>query len=151
MKFGFGKDGKSAYRRTHGQPCRKPIVQPGEFALCFSLDASATDENKVEPKRKDGIEFGAHERTNENIIGTDVGIVRDNQRKGPEHQRNGRPILTVKGTVSQPAPGHNADRIPTVIVDGKGKTVQRNPGKTSSTDISCPRSQRPDWPMKFEH
>lgn len=73
-KYSLGKDGKTAYERIRGQPCRRQIVQFCESVLYLPLDVANTEENKVEPKMNDGIWLGVIERTEEHIIGTNDGI-----------------------------------------------------------------------------
>ena len=75
-KYSPGKDCKTAYERIRGQPCRKPIVQFCKSVLYLPLDAANTNENKAEPKMKDGIWLGAIERTEENVTGTSAGTIK---------------------------------------------------------------------------
>ena len=125
-KYSPGKDGKTSYERIRGQPCRRPIVQFCESVLYLPLHAANTDENKAEPKMKDGIWLGVIERIEEHIIGTDEGIVkcRTIKRRPVDQQWNGAQILAVKGSIAQPVPRHNSDRIPTAVLDREGKPVR---------------------------
>ena len=62
-RYHVGRDKKTAYERIRGKPCGKPMCQLGESVLYMPFDSPKTNENKCEPRMKEGIWLGTNERT----------------------------------------------------------------------------------------
>ena len=89
------------------------------LAMFLPLDSPKTDENKSEPRMCEGIGLGTNERTEENLTGTNAGVVkcRTAQRKLEGSQRNAAQLVEIKGNAQQPVLGLHADQAPTGITD----------------------------------
>ena len=135
-RYHTGKDNKTAYERIRAKACNKPVCQICESVMYMPLDSPKTDERKVEPRMKEGIWLGTNERTEENIIGTCDGVFkcRTVQRRPEGEQWNAKQLQEMQGSVQQPGPGINSDKIPTAIVD-----QDKRPTKSRTHTAEKPR------------
>ena len=101
---------------------------------------------------REGIWLGTNERTEENIIGTNVGVVkcRTVQRKPEGSQWNAAQLVEMRGSAQQPVPGLATDKIPTGIMDASKCPVKPKayapekpryiPDKPATRMASAPRA-----------
>ena len=77
------------------------------------LDVLNTDQQKIEEKMKAGIWLGVIDRTEETLIGTELGVMkcRTIKRRPEGQQWNNGAIPAMKGIVQQPQPGVPSDRV----------------------------------------
>lgn len=148
-RYSIGKDGKTAQERLKGQASTRPIAQFGEHVLYLPLETPSTEENKVENKLRDGIWLGVVDRTEGAIVGTEHGTIKCRTvKRRPEGQQRSREALeAMKGTVQQPAPGSQSDRIPTRIVDDENKPVR---ARASGTPKDTPPRSQPSTRLAKE-
>lgn len=94
--------------------------------MYFPLDSPQTDDNKCEPRMREGIWLGTNERTEENPIGTSNRVVKCRivKRRPEGSQRNADQLSEMLGSAQQPVPGINSDKVPDGIVDDSKKLVK---------------------------
>ena len=125
-RYHIGKDKETAYERIRGKACNRPACQVSESVLYMPFDSPQTDENKSEARMREGIWLGANERTEETIIGTNVGVVkcRTIQRKPEGSQWNAAQLMETKGSAQQLVLGLATDKIPTAITGEDKRLVK---------------------------
>ena len=99
--------------------CKRPISQFGEAVWHLPRESPNTDDHKVSDEMRYGIWLGANERTEENRIDIEHGVVKCGtiKRRPAEHQWCGNMIDDMKGPAMLPVPGLKTDRVPMGIVD----------------------------------
>jgi hypothetical protein len=72
-KFLRGSDGKTAYERLKGKPCREEVV---EFGECVLFKTNRPDEGKLAPRWEPALWLGKRWASSEHIVSTEDGSVR---------------------------------------------------------------------------
>ena len=104
-RYLVGRDGRTAFERRRGRPCRTPIACFGELVHYKELHADAK-KDKFETDWRAGIWLGLAQETNETYVGTSMGIVKAYAiKRYPEDQRwNLEMMQGVVGTPRRPDP-----------------------------------------------
>ena len=95
-----GVDGMTAYERIKGKPNTKKMLEFGESVLHMSVKSKKDKaKDKLNPRFEHGIWLGVHSRSNEDIIGTDQGVLRAcTVKKLPDDERwNSERVLKLRG------------------------------------------------------
>ena len=123
-KYSCGDDGKSPDERLYGEKCVTPLVQFGESLFYLPLKTMKRDK-KGDVAQRPGIWLGVIARTQETLIGTDVGVVKCRTvNRLPDNERwNAKQVLCMKGAPWEPVPGKADRRVP-VAIDSRGNGVQ---------------------------
>ena len=95
-----GIDGMTPFERLRGKPNKKNMVEFGDVVLYMAVKSKKDkSKDKLNPKFEYGIWLGVHSRSNEDIVGTDQGVVRASTIKvAPEDERwSSDSVLKMKG------------------------------------------------------
>lgn len=90
-RYHVGSGKRAAYERIRGKPCNRPVCQIGESVFYLPLDSPKIEDKKCEPKMREGIWLGTNERTEQNLIGTNNGVVKCRTVKRRPEALNGTP------------------------------------------------------------
>ena len=137
-KYALVYDGKTPYERLRGERSKVPLATFGEAVLYLPLKTAKPLKEQAQPKMKMGIWLGVIERTEETIIGTDMGIVKCRTiNRLPEDQRwNKSMILSMKGTPWAPVPKVKGDHIPVEIKKDGSSTNPEEENGTEELEIA---------------
>ena len=115
-RYHIGRDKLTAYQRVHHKECRKPIAAFGETVLYRVLD-NAFNVEKHEARYREGVWLGLIPRTDEDLIGTDMGVVKASsvRRLCPSSRWNIQRASSVCGYPWRPVPSTAGDHIPVHI------------------------------------
>ena len=72
-KFQIGHDGRTAYERLKGKPCREDVV---EFGECVLYKSNRSDEGKLAPRWEPAVWLGKRWGTTEHAVAMEDGTVR---------------------------------------------------------------------------
>ena len=101
----IGIDGLTPFERVKGKPNRKKMMEFGEVVLYMPVK-SAIDKrrDKLNPKFEQGVWLGIHGRSNEDLVGTEQGVVRASVvKKVPEDERWCKEsVMNIKGSPWKP-------------------------------------------------
>jgi len=100
-----GIDGMTAHERLKGKPNKKKMCEFGEVVLYMAVKSkNDKSKDKLNPKFEYGVWLGVHSRSNEDIIGTDQGVVRASAiKKLPEDEQwDSEKVISIKGTPWRP-------------------------------------------------
>ena len=105
-RYLVGNDGRTAYERRRGRPCRIPVAEFAERVWYKQLRENKERKDKFMSEWQEGIWLGHGRSSNETWIGTREGVVRAYAiRRQPENERwDGKLIQEMKGTPSRPDP-----------------------------------------------
>ena len=132
-KYSRGDDGKSPYERFRGEPSRAPLVPFGEKVMYLPMKIAKRQ--KGEAAKMQGIWLGINERTEENIVGTERGVIkcRTVSRLCGEESWDNAMIMKMKGVPWNPVPGREDSRIP-VAIEGDGVIVDEDDVEVQEMD-----------------
>ena len=131
-RYMLGKDGRSAYERRTGRPCRIPVCKFGEYVWYKEARDHKDRRDKWNTEEHEGVWLGHTRSSNEHLIGTPNGVVKAYSiRKKMEEERWSRQALeAMKGTPDQttPSPGvEGADGPPMEFDDGVAEELEPDP------------------------
>ncbi|CAE8634939.1 unnamed protein product [Polarella glacialis] len=114
-KYLRGRDGKTAYERLKGKPCREDVV---EFGECILYRSSRSDEGKLAPRWEPAVWLGKRWGSTEHIVATEDGTVHHCRavHRLPQGSRwdAGR-IESIKGTPRCMSPSEDQHGVPLVL------------------------------------
>ena len=118
-KYTRGDDGKSPYERIRGEPSGVPLVPFGEKVLYILM--KIVKRQKGETAKRQGIWLGVNERTEENLVGAEKGVIkcRTVSRTCSEDAWDRGMFAKIQGVPWQPVPGKSEARVPVAIGDGE--------------------------------
>ena len=129
-KYSRGDDGKSPYERIAGEPSKVLLEPFGEKVLYLLM--MTVKRQKGEPAKLPGIWLGVNERTEENLIGTEKGVLkcRTVSRLTSDRAWDKEMVTQMKGVPWNLVPGREDSRIPVeinedgVVVDGGDEQLE---------------------------
>jgi hypothetical protein len=86
-RYKTGPDGKTAYQRQKGKPCRTEVVPFGETVMYKKLKQPGQRKNILDRDWEEGLMLGHTRTSTEVLIGTAEGVVRAwavRRKAGPE-------------------------------------------------------------------
>lgn len=116
-KYTRGDDGKSPYERIRGEPSGVPLVPFGEKVMYFLVEI--VKKQKGEAAEMPGIWLAVNERIEENLVGTERGVIKCRTvSRLCNGDAWGRGMLVkIQGVLWQPLPGNSDARVPVAIGD----------------------------------
>ena len=119
----MGTTGSPPHERFHGEKCGTPLVPFGESVMYLPMKIVRRD--KGDSAKKLGIWLGVIARTQEILIGTEVGVVkcRTVTRLPDDEKWNARQVLRVRGRPWAPIHGGTEKKI-FVAIDSSGNGIQ---------------------------
>jgi hypothetical protein len=96
----IGVDGMTSYERIKGKPNKKKFCEIGKVVLYMGVKSKKDkSKDKLNPKFELGIWLGVHSGSNEDIIGTDQGVLRACAIKmiPEDEQWSSEAVLKIKG------------------------------------------------------
>ena len=117
-RYQVGSDGKTAYQRQLGKPCREEVVSFGEKVLYKQLRRSGDKKNVMDIKWHEGIWLGHARATTEVLIGSPSGVVKawSVKRLAPSSRWDAALIKGMQGTPKRPNPSMPGIDVPTRII-----------------------------------
>ena len=109
-RYMLGKDGRSAYERRTGRPCRIPVCKFGEHIWYKEARDQKERRDKWNTEEREGVWLGHTRSSNEHLIGTPGGVVKaySIRRKIDEERWSKQAVEGMKGTPDQMKPGPGA-------------------------------------------
>ena len=132
-KYSCGDDGKSPHERIHGERCTTPLVPFGKSVLYLPMKIVRRD--KGDTAKKPGIWLGIIARTQEVLIGTEVGVAKCRiVTRLPDNEKwNAKQVMRMRGELWEPIHGKTDRRIP-VAIDPQGDGVQAEDSEDTTQD-----------------
>ena len=123
--------GRTSLHKIKGQKTHAPAIAFGE-AVMFKLPATKRRVGDFEDRFEKGIWLGMTVRSQEHLIGTDIGVFRVGKvlRCAPDQRWSLEMIKGIKGTPDEPKPGVKSDRIPVYVKHPEHGLQDRTAEKT---------------------
>ena len=129
-RYHIGKDRLTAQQRHSGRRCEKPIALFGEKVLYKVLDSKHSAE-KHETRWEEGAWLRVIPRTNEDLIGTEDGVVKPSavKRLSDNSKWDYNMLMNIKGYPWQPIPTVAGDHVPIMVKPDKTAVTRfKDPG-----------------------
>ena len=113
-RYLVGKDGRTAYERRRGRPCRLEALPCGEKVWYKEVWGGKDRKDKFNSEWEEGIWLGHTRSTNEMVMGTKDGVVRAYaiKRQDDEERWKSGLVKEMRGTPQQPNPNKPGLNIP---------------------------------------
>ena len=132
-RYQVGADGKTGYERLRNRRCDMAICEFGECIMYKELHPAETTRNKAEIDWKVGVYLGGVIRSNESLVGTNLGVIKAFAvKRRPEKDRwDYQAVTEMPGTLVRPNPSGPGHEHIAIRIEGR---VDREITKALETD-----------------
>ena len=140
-KYQVNRDGKTAYEKVWGEPCKDEVVEIGEDV---HYRISEIDTGSLDARSASGVWLGKRWKSSEQFSGTPQGVVKSYAilRKPIEDRWNREAIEAVIGTPWKMVPSSKDISQPRVLPPLPADQRLRDPPKPKEADIRAPLRPR---------
>ena len=136
-KYQVNRDGKTAYEKVWGEPCKDEIVEFGEEVF---YRIGEVDTGSLDARSPSGVWLGKRWKSSEHFIGTPQGVVKSYavKRKPIEDRWNRAAIEAVVGTPWKMVPSAQDMSEPRVLPPLPADQQLRDPPKPKEAEVRAP-------------
>ena len=140
-KYQLNRDGKTAYYKVFGKPCKDVIVEIGEEV---HYRVSEVDTGSLDSRWESGIWLGTRWRSMEHHIGTPDGVLQSYriERKPLEDRWSKEAVEAIVGTPWRPQPSLGDTTAPRVLPPLPADQQLRNQPRPKEPEVRAPLRPR---------